>query len=100
MSEFALGLLSEVGTGMRMPLLLMIDQGDELFTLRIDQRTDEASAEFFDVLASFCGERSWIQILMSMRTEFYGHFDADCEKDRARAASSLKCNTSSPKVCT
>ncbi|MBT2305427.1 ATP-binding protein [Variovorax paradoxus] len=71
------GFFQALAPEMNKPLLLVIDQAEELFTLRMSQRADEARTEFFDFLASFCGKESWIQILVSLRTEFYGRFDAE-----------------------
>ena len=57
------------------PLLLVIDQAEELFTLGVDDEALQARSEYFDFLAMHGERSSWIQLLISMRTEFYGRFD-------------------------
>lgn len=57
------------------PLLLVIDQAEELFTLGVDDEALQARSQYFDFLAMHGERSSWIQLLISMRTEFYGRFD-------------------------
>lgn len=65
---------------LRRPLLLIIDQAEELFTSRSGGEADRGSECYFDFLAEFCSRSSWIQLLLSMRTEFYGRFDAELRR--------------------
>ncbi|MCP2086135.1 UNVERIFIED_ORG: hypothetical protein J2Y81_002152 [Paraburkholderia sediminicola] len=65
---------------LKRPLLLIVDQAEELFTIRSGQAADQASTRFFDFLAEFCLRPCWIQLLLSMRTEFYGRFDAEIRR--------------------
>jgi len=60
---------------LRKPLLLIVDQAEEVFTLAKLEDIEPASERFFDFLAAFCQRPNWIQILISMRTEFFGRYD-------------------------
>ncbi len=62
------------------PLLLVIDQAEEVFTLRVGASSERAVAQFFDFLAAYCERSTWIQFLISMRTEFYGRFDHELRR--------------------
>ena len=57
------------------PLLIVVDQAEELFTLRPRSDGDKDRTLFFDFLAAFCDKRFWIQLLLSLRTEFYGQYE-------------------------
>jgi hypothetical protein len=65
---------------LRKPLLLIVDQAEELFTLRVDAEAERRRALYFDFLAAHCERTSWIQILISMRTEFLGRFDDELRR--------------------
>ncbi len=67
--------LAERAPQLSRPLLLIVDQAEEVFTRRTDREGEAARARFFDFLSHFCRRPHWIQILVSMRTEFYGRFD-------------------------
>ena len=67
--------LAERAPRLSRPLLLIVDQAEEVFTRRSDRAGEAARARFFDFLAHFCRRPHWIQILVSIRTEFYGRFD-------------------------
>lgn len=60
---------------LRKPLLLIVDQAEEVFTLARQADGGPTGERFFDFLAAFCRRPNWIQVLISMRTEFYGRYD-------------------------
>ncbi len=66
---------AELALRLQRPLLLVIDQAEEVFTLRDDPPAAQARGRYFDFLSAHCEHSSWIQFMISMRTEFYGRFD-------------------------
>jgi hypothetical protein len=62
-------------------LVLIVDQGEEVLTLKPGPDGDEARKQFFEFLWEFGRARLDMKLLIAIRTEYYGRFQAFIKRD-------------------
>ncbi|MGH8601580.1 MAG: hypothetical protein ACREXR_01990, partial [Gammaproteobacteria bacterium] len=78
--EYLTDVLEALARQLHKPLLIILDQAEEVFTLEPRQDGDVYRDNLFCFLESFCRRQFWIKVLLSMRTEFYGRFESHIRK--------------------
>lgn len=66
--------LKSLASELPVKLVLVIDQAEEVVSLRRAQRGDDDGARFFRFLNAFAETRWPLHLIISLRTEFYGVF--------------------------
>ncbi|WP_316158606.1 MULTISPECIES: ATP-binding protein [unclassified Bradyrhizobium] len=85
-AEQLLAAFQALSNGSSRPILFVIDQGEEIFTLGT---ANEIRAAFFYLIEELCIRHIDLKLIVSIRTEFYGQF---C--DQLRVAPNLTVTTS------
>jgi Novel STAND NTPase 1 len=56
------------------PLVIVVDQAEEIFTLALNQSRLEGRFSFFDLIERICVFEPLVKLVVSLRTEYYGQF--------------------------
>lgn len=79
--------LTAIGDRLPRTLVLVIDQGEEVLTLRPGTQGDEYRAGFFQFLAELSRADLDLRVMIALRTEYYGRFRHElqlCSADPVR----------------
>jgi hypothetical protein len=77
--EAMLEVLHKVAKAIPQTLVIIIDQAEEVLTLKPGPNGHEFRARFFDFLTSFKERNLDIKLLISIRTEYIGRFDNEIQ---------------------
>jgi hypothetical protein len=75
LSGALLSALKEISRYLRRPLVLVVDQAEELLTIAKKDDTQNKQSAFFHFLEDVCAaKRTPVKIILALRTEYYGEF--------------------------
>lgn len=68
--------VERLASQIRRTLVLVIDQAEEVITVKADSRGDPARLQFFDLLAGLSRTKHDLKLIIAFRTEYHGQFYA------------------------
>jgi len=72
--EFLIDTLGNIAKKLPKSLVLIIDQGEEVFTLQPEKEDNKHARNFFRFIDLFSKTRFDLKLLVALRTEYYGRF--------------------------
>ena len=84
-SELFIKTLGEIAVRLPKTLILVIDQGEEVITLKPNPEDDQPLKDFFRFIELFSETCYDLKLLVALRTEFYGRFLAKMPQSRSAA---------------
>jgi len=72
--DYLVHVLEQIAARLTKTLIFIIDQGEEVLTLRPDKEGDSFRESFFDFLARFSRKHFDLKLMVALRTEYYGRF--------------------------
>lgn len=73
--------LRQISSKLSRTLILIIDQGEEVLTLRPGKDGDEERCHFFEFMSLFSRSQFDLKLLVALRTEYFGKFYAETQQD-------------------
>jgi hypothetical protein len=78
--ELFINILREIGNRLTKTLVLIVDQGEEVMTLKPRRSGDEFRKEFFEFISRFSRTDFDIKLIISLRTDYYGRLDGELQR--------------------
>jgi hypothetical protein len=76
-------ILRQIATKLSRTLILIIDQAEEVLTLKTDREGDEPRRHFFEFMSLFSQSQFDLKLMVALRTEYFGKFYSEMHLDDA-----------------